>query len=227
LEFRDELSRKEYSISGLCQECQNRIFDSPDEDESSMPAPVRPPSPPEYVPTANDFVGEDYAMFSGQADAVERKYHKHIGKSGNTWLVADQEEAAENVYVTNNPKNTTSPKQRFEGFGGATLSFPLVDGTTFDLHGGWHSNADALYNDTGIDVRGTTRTFVVLGMDRTFIKGLRCVIKDVIYRDEKPTLGRYDRYKDLIKKFPQAKVYYMTSKGGGSNGQISDQDRKG
>jgi hypothetical protein len=26
--FRDELSRKEYSISGLCQSCQDRIFGS-------------------------------------------------------------------------------------------------------------------------------------------------------------------------------------------------------
>ena len=25
-EFRDELSRQEYGISGLCQDCQNRIF---------------------------------------------------------------------------------------------------------------------------------------------------------------------------------------------------------
>ena len=26
LEFRDELSRKEYGISGLCQRCQDNIF---------------------------------------------------------------------------------------------------------------------------------------------------------------------------------------------------------
>ena len=28
-EFRDELSAKEYTISGLCQNCQNEIFDVP------------------------------------------------------------------------------------------------------------------------------------------------------------------------------------------------------
>lgn len=27
-EFRDELSRKEYTISGLCSECQDKIFGS-------------------------------------------------------------------------------------------------------------------------------------------------------------------------------------------------------
>lgn len=26
-EFRDELSRKEYQISGLCQNCQDEVFD--------------------------------------------------------------------------------------------------------------------------------------------------------------------------------------------------------
>ena len=31
LEFRDELSRKEYGISGLCQPCQDQIFGEQDE----------------------------------------------------------------------------------------------------------------------------------------------------------------------------------------------------
>jgi hypothetical protein len=31
VEFRDELSRREYTISGLCQECQDTIFGSEDE----------------------------------------------------------------------------------------------------------------------------------------------------------------------------------------------------
>ena len=31
LEFRDELSRKEYGISGLCQPCQDQIFGEEDE----------------------------------------------------------------------------------------------------------------------------------------------------------------------------------------------------
>lgn len=26
IEFRDDLSRKEYTISGLCQECQDEVF---------------------------------------------------------------------------------------------------------------------------------------------------------------------------------------------------------
>jgi len=33
-DFRDELSRKEYGISGFCQGCQDEIFGGPEEDEN-------------------------------------------------------------------------------------------------------------------------------------------------------------------------------------------------
>lgn len=29
-EFRDNLSRKEYTISGMCQKCQDKIFEPPE-----------------------------------------------------------------------------------------------------------------------------------------------------------------------------------------------------
>lgn len=32
-EFRDSLSRKEYTISGLCQQCQDKAFEEPSEDD--------------------------------------------------------------------------------------------------------------------------------------------------------------------------------------------------
>lgn len=31
-EFKDELSRREYDISGMCQKCQDSVFDAPEED---------------------------------------------------------------------------------------------------------------------------------------------------------------------------------------------------
>ena len=30
--FRDDLSRKEYTISGMCQDCQDKVFETPGED---------------------------------------------------------------------------------------------------------------------------------------------------------------------------------------------------
>ena len=29
-EFRDEISRKEYELTGLCQDCQDGVFDGPE-----------------------------------------------------------------------------------------------------------------------------------------------------------------------------------------------------
>jgi hypothetical protein len=167
-----------------------------------------------------EYLTDEYQMFYGQADAVLQRYHKHIGKSGNTWLVADSDYAAENVYVTNNPQNTTSKGQGFEGFGGATLKMPLVDGSIFELHGGWHSNSDALFADTGIDVRDKYRTFVVLAMDKEYVKGTdsQYRFKDVVYRDAAPVIGRFNRYKELINQYPEARVYYSSSHGGNLSG---------
>ena len=33
-DFRDEISRKEFGISGFCQSCQDDIFGGPDEDDT-------------------------------------------------------------------------------------------------------------------------------------------------------------------------------------------------
>ena len=33
MDFRDEISIKEYGISGMCQECQDSVFGEPEEDE--------------------------------------------------------------------------------------------------------------------------------------------------------------------------------------------------
>jgi len=181
-----------------------------------------------YIAKLGEYVTDNYQMFSGQREAVSQKYHRHIGKSGNTWLVADSTYAGENVYVTNNPQNTTSKSQGFEGFGGATLAMPLVDGSTFLLHGGWHSNSDALFADTGFDVRDKHRTFVVLGTERDGTRDgtLRTVIRGIVYKDDAPQIGKFDRYKELIKKYPEAKVYYISSHCGSSCGDIKEQDRQ-
>jgi hypothetical protein len=161
-------------------------------------------------------------MFSGQGDAVSHRYHKHVGKSGNTWLVADTEAAADNIYVTDSPRNDGK-----EGFGGALLNMPCTDGTVFPLKGGWHTNADALYADTGVDVRGKYRTFVVLSRARATTEDgtYRTIFRDIVYRDAEPTLGIYGRDKELMALYPEANYCYHASKGGSSSG-MTDEGRK-
>lgn len=222
-EFSDELSAKEYTISGLCQRCQDKIFADPgDEGEQEAPACERPLRPPRYVAKPDEYVTDDYQMFSGQEEAVSHRYHKYVGKSGNTWLVADTEAAAENIYVTDSPRNDGK-----EGFGGALLSMPCVDGTVFPLKGGWHTNASALYADTGIDVRDKHRTFVVLSRARATTDDgtYRTIFRDIVYRDIEPTLGIYDRDKVLMALYPDANYVYSASKGGSSSG-MTDEGRR-
>jgi hypothetical protein len=168
-------------------------------------------------PRPDEFITDAYSMFSGQEDAQCRRYRKIEDKMGHVWLVALQEAAAENVYV-HDPKATNS-----QGFGGATLSFTLEDGSIYHAKGPWHSNADSLFSATGIDVRNTHRTFVVLAKERdtTTDGSYRTILRGVLYKDKEPVLGSFHRYKELIKQFPEAKFYYSQSHGGSSCGPIS------
>jgi len=58
-------------------------------------------------------------------------------------------------YVTGNPKeiyvDTGDPES--QGFGGAICMFTLEDGTKEQVKGPWHSNSEALFKDTGLDLR--------------------------------------------------------------------------
>ena len=169
-----------------------------------------------------DYVIEPKGMISGQGEAVVRRYYKFVGKSGRTWLVADQPDAASNIYVTNNAANTTE-RRGFQGFGGATLVMPLVEGGEFELHGGWHSNADALFEDTGEDVRDKHSTFVVVAKDRR-LEDWRTILTDVVYQDAEWTLGRFDRGRAIAKRLQEELdcplILYSESMGGSSCGPV-------
>jgi hypothetical protein len=85
-------------------------------------------------------------MISASGDASERKYRLLRGKSGKRWVVAVQEEAAENIYVDGGRGS--------EGMAGRTLTFELEGGGSVDFIGPWKTEAQSLLADTGFDVRG-------------------------------------------------------------------------
>jgi hypothetical protein len=175
-----------------------------------------------YIAKENEFVTEDYRMTCGSAEAESRVFDKHYSeKSRVTWLVAVQPNAGDNVYASN-PDNRPG-----EGFGGRTLSLKCSDGSTFDLHGGWHGNAESLFRGTGVDVRNKHLTFVVLAKERDYTKdgSMRTILRDVVYRDEVPQIGDFQRWKSLVKQFPEARFYYSQSSGGSCSGPISEKDR--
>ena len=152
-----------------------------------------------------------YRMICGSAEVEERTWYIIKGKSGGNWLIPvnDPEPAAHVHYHHPNDKNS-------EGYAGRTLPFKLEDGSVYQAQGPWHSNSDALFRDTGVDIRDQHLTFVVLAKDRD-----GSVMKDVLYIDDKPTLGKFERYKELATQYPDARYYYSESHGGSSMGPIN------
>jgi hypothetical protein len=208
-ELWDALTQKEFSISGLCADCQDSFFD-----QKSNQFPTKPERQ-FYVPTANDYVIQRQPMRSGQGEAQSRRYHKYVSKSGKVWLVADQPNAGANVYVEGGPNS--------DGFGGATLTFPLVDGSEIKLKGPWHTNAGALYSDTGVDVRNQHYTFVVVSRRRESGEHYEMIMADVLYKDEASVLGSFDRGKGIARKLLSemaldSVALYSESEGGSSCG---------
>lgn len=160
-----------------------------------------------------DWTEDQYRMTCGSAEAESRKYRRIEGSRGCVWLVAIQPNAGDNVYF-HDPKDTKS-----DGFAGRTLQFPLEDGTVYSAKGPWHTNCDALFKDTGVDIRNQHQTFVVLAKERDY-KNMRSIMKDVVYMDDAPVIGDFDRWKELAKQHPEAVYYYSKSSGGSSCGMI-------
>lgn len=224
-EFRDELSRKEFGISGMCQKCQDSIFDHDPDDA--------PPEEKPFEPAHGDHVGLDgdvfivdqkYRMFSGAAEAAKFIYHKLVDKQGHVWLYpANSDSPAEQVHF-HNPKDLKS-----DGYGGATLHFVLEDGTTYAAKGPWHSSADAMFEATGVDIRNTHYTYGCVSLKRVYVPSTTRSYYDsvtrfegVLHADKEPVLGRFSRLTDLAKehatRLGHPVAYYSQSKGGSSSG---------
>jgi len=164
-------------------------------------------------------------MISGQGEAMANKYHMHVGQSGKAWFVADRENCADHIYCTAYADWDKTGK----GFAGAHLPLILVDDTQFILKGGWHTNSDALYADTGVDVFDRYLTFGAVGLSRLVWSPENpeydMGIDQVIYADEEPKMGSFNRIKDIAQQLAneiERKVYYsVKSNGGGSCGPVN------
>jgi len=170
-----------------------------------------------------DYIIDRQPMLCGHSEAEERRYKKVIGKSGRIWLYAIQDNPADNIYVSGG-KNS-------DGFGGRTLSFTLEDGTIEELKAPWHTNSDDLYSNTGVDLRDKHLTFVVVGKGRKTYRtrqGWVDKIIEVLYQDEKPTIGEFDRGEKLAQpianKLKQTIYCYSQSQGGSSNSPIEPKE---
>ena len=161
------------------------------------------------------------AMICSSAEAESRKYFLYKSKKGRKWLVADQPNAGDNVYVEGGPNS--------EGFAGRTLTFPLVNGEEVSLQGPWHTTSNGLFAATGVDVRDKCLTFGVISHERKCNSAYETEMIDVIYQDEKPIIGTFDRVREIAQKIAnklgKAVFCYSESKGGSSCGQVKPEGK--
>ena len=135
----------------------------------------------------------EFPVVIATKQTAEHTFDFYKGKSGTGWLVAnDVENCADYIYATDSDKWEMAGK----GFAGRTLTMKLTDGNVFSLKGGWHSNAEALLQDTGVDVRDKHETFAVVALRRD-----AKYLYDVIYVDEKPQIGLFQRSNAIAKEF--------------------------
>lgn len=144
------------------------------------------------IPILRDEFSFEREMKCGQSEAQERIYKKIDDSSGRVWLIAKQPNEADNIYY-HDPRDKGS-----QGFSGSTLAFRLEDGSVYEAKGPWHSNSDSLYKATGYDIRDKSAAQVAIGLE--YRSGFMTIGK-VIYLDEVPVIGKFDRDKDIALKF--------------------------
>lgn len=143
-------------------------------------------------------------------DTSGEVFNKITGKSGNVWYYADNDAGADSIYVSTPDKN---------GMGGRGLNFILRDGRFDTVVGVWKSNCDSLLDDTGVDLRKCHKTFVVISRYFRHERG-RDTFKEVIYMDDEPIVGHFDRGLILAQAFSdelQRTIYYYSQTSGGAN----------
>lgn len=160
-------------------------------------------------------------MISGQVEQAVRTYKKIVGAK-STWYVSVQENAADNVYCTSNVRK---PGERSQGFGGATLTFKMDDGTEDQVQGPWHSSSESLFLDTMYDVRDKclTRGICAKSVKHDYFSGDE--YSEVLHYDENPTLGEYSRIEDMAQKFANdlnCRIFYAMKSSGGGNSHFKD-----
>jgi hypothetical protein len=183
-----EIDEKEQEIKKICVENNISIISGPIEFNTHQP------------------------MVCGSYEAERRKYKMYIGKSGKRWLIADQKNCGENIYIDGGKGS--------KGFGGRTLTFELIDGTKVDFIGPWATNADHLLADTGIDNRDKIYTKGIISLEKEYSEYDKPEIhRNILHVDDDYVLGYFHRLDDLAQNFANKlnkKVYvsYIHMEGG-------------
>lgn len=158
-------------------------------------------------------------------------YRKVIGKS-KTWVYPTNAlSPASDVHCSASPRENVLGYRGFRGYGGATLIFHLEDGTEERMTGPWNSSAEALFADTGVDIRDQYLTYVIIAKERALGERYTTIFKGIVYQDKNPVLGKFLRgdiiAMKLAKKMKRKLYLYSESMGGSSERPVTpDQELK-
>lgn len=182
-----------------------------------------------------DFTPKRSQVVSAHGEAQKRKYHPYVDDGGKLWLVADQPNMADNIYVEGEPGRPSDM-----GFGGSMLTFPLVTYPTdmlssdarigpaleVKLKGPWHTNSESFFGATGVDIRDTCWTRVVVSKGKLYdFKEHKTNYLDVQHYEEVMVLGTFKRGDRIAQKIAEGTgkgvFLYIESSGGSSSKPIS------
>ena len=168
------------------------------------------------------FVVRRHPMICGSAEAESRPGYTMVtdGK-GCVWMYSlSDRNPGETVYM-HDPDDEHS-----DGFGGRVITFRIGKCAEYRAKGPWHSNSDALFNATGVDIRDKHLTFAVVAMERTREgpPGYDTVLEKLLYIDTAPQLGEFNRGQSIAQMYAddlgKQVFYYSESSGGSSCGPV-------
>ena len=163
---------------------------------------------------ADKFVVQRQAMICGSAEAEARQFTIAVDKRGCVWFYTlTDPDPGGHVYV-HNPNDEKS-----DGFAGRIITFKIGKCGTYAAKGPWHGNSDSLFANTGVDLRDKNLTFGVISLGRAY-ENHNSVLTDIIYMDDKPTLGLFDRTDIKAQQMASdlnTVVYYYSESGSGSS----------
>lgn len=180
-------------------------------------------TPPKNLIIGGTFDSKDAGMLCASWEAEKRIYRFFKGTSYD-WVVgllpnSDQLDA-DHVYCTNHNPNS-------DGFGGRVISFTLENGIELKWKGPWHSNCDALLQETGIDLTKQQYTWGCIGTGRGDAQSCyQTIVTDLLYFDPSPLPGEFSRIQKLAKQLSEERnqlplYYHSKSYGGSSSGWVN------
>lgn len=154
--------------------------------------------------------------------SLQDTYRKVVDDNGTVWLIPISGDIAWGVKgfpnVADGIHTDYPDDKRSLGYGGSTVEFMLVDGTTYTAKGPWHSNSMGLYERTGVNVSDLHLTQVTISLDAG--EAFMQPGNDVVYAESEPVLGPFMRGERIAQQLADVldKPLYCVSKstGGGS-----------